>query len=571
MSDERETPTDTDGSDDTLAADDLAWPLLDPAAVREIAAFGSPMAVEAGQMLYRAGGDPPNFFVVLDGEVEIVREGDDEVVIAAHGPGRIVGELTLLTGQRPYLSARVSRAGRVLSVPPGQFRQLLDTKPDLSDTIFRAFVARRELLRRGGAQGAIRLIGSQFSSQALALRAFADRARLPHTWIDIEDLDDVRAYLAGFGAGPDDVPVVVMGEVVLRRATPGEFAALLGLTYKSVPGSVTDLVVVGTGPAGLAAAVYGSSEGLNTISLDAVAPGGQAGASSRIENYVGFPNGISGGDLAARAAIQAQRLGARLNAPCEAVRLQTEEAFHIVVLADGSEIATRAVIIASGAQYRRLPVAELERFEGAGVYYAATELEARLCRNTTVGVVGGGNSAGQAAIYLSQQGSRVILIVRRRELVETMSQYLIARINADPHIEVVTHTEVRGLAGDTHLEQITLEHTPSGARRTVECGGLFSFIGAIPATAWLRDCVSLDRNGFVLTDRSLSDNDINRDAFADRDPLPFETSLPGVFAVGDVRLGSMKRVAAAVGDGSSAVRSVHQYLALHPAQNGSRH
>jgi thioredoxin reductase (NADPH) len=395
------------------------------------------------------------------------------------------------------------------------------------------------------------------------LRAFANRARLPHTWIDIEDLDDVRAYLAGLDAEPDDVPVAVMGEVVLRRATPGEFAAMLGLTYRSVPGSVTDLVVVGTGPAGLAAAVYGSSEGLNTISLDAVAPGGQAGASSRIENYVGFPNGISGGDLTARAAIQAQRLGARLNAPCEAVGLQTEEAFHIVALADGSEIATRAVIIASGAQYRRLAVAELERFEGAGVYYAATELEARLCRNSTVGVVGGGNSAGQAAIYLSQQGSRVFLIVRRRELVETMSQYLIARINADPHIEVVTHTEVRGLAGDTHLEQITLEHTPSGARRTVECGGLFCFIGAVPATAWLGDRVSLDRNGFVLTDRSLSDNDINRDAFADRDPLPFETSLPGVFAVGDVRLGSMKRVAAAVGDGSSAVRSVHQYLALH--------
>jgi thioredoxin reductase (NADPH) len=562
VSDQRETPTDTDGSYAGSEAD-VAWPLLDPPAVHEIAAFGSEIAVEAGQMLYRAGGEPPNFFVVLDGEVEIVREGDDEVVIAAHGPGRFVGELNLLTGQRPYLSARVSRAGRVLSVEPEQFRQLLDTKPDLSDTIFRAFVARREILRRGGAAGAIRLIGSQFSPEALALRAFASRARLPHSWIDIEDLDDVRDYLADLSAGPDDVPIVVMGDVVLRRATPGEFAALLGLTYKSVPGSVTDLVVVGTGPAGLAAAVYGSSEGLDTISLDAIAPGGQAGASSRIENYVGFPNGISGGDLTGRAAIQAQRLGARLNAPCEAVELRTEQAFHVVVLADGSEIATRAVIIASGARYRRLAVADLERFEGAGVYYAATELEARLCRGSTVGVVGGGNSAGQAAIYLSQQGSQVILIVRRRELVETMSQYLIARIAADPHIELVTHTEVRGLAGDTHLEEITLEHTTSATRRTVACGGLFCFIGAIPATAWLGDCISLDRNGFVLTDRSLSDNDVNRDAFGDRDPLPFETSLPGVFAVGDVRLGSMKRVAAAVGDGSSAVRSVHQYLALH--------
>jgi thioredoxin reductase (NADPH) len=562
VSDERETPTEAGSSEAGTEAED-AWPLLDSSALREIAAFGSPVAVEAGQMLYRAGGEPPNFYVVLEGEVEIVREGDDEVVITAHGPGRFVGELNLFTGQRPYLSARVSRAGRVLSVEPERFRQLIATKPDLSDTIFRAFVARREILLRGGAAGAIRVIGSQFSSEALALRAFAKRARLPHTWIDIEDLDDVREYLDVLGAAPQDVPVVVMGEVVLRRATPGEFAALLGLTYTSVPGSVTDLVVVGTGPAGLAAAVYGASEGLDTISLDAVAPGGQAGASSRIENYVGFPNGISGGDLTARAAVQAQRLGARLNAPCEVVGLRTEQAFHIVVLTDGSEIATRAVIVASGASYRRLSVPDLDRFEGAGVYYAATELEARLCRGGTVGVVGGGNSAGQAAIYLSQQGSRVILIVRRRELVETMSQYLIARIEADPRIEVRTHTEVRGLAGKTHLEEITLEYNATGARQTVACGGLFCFIGAIPATGWLRDCVSLDRNGFVLTDRSLSDNDVDRDAFGDRDPLPFETSLPGVFAVGDVRLGSMKRVAAAVGDGSSAVRSVHQYLALH--------
>jgi len=546
-----------------VAETDVAWPLLDPSAISEIAAFGSEIAVEAGEMLYRAGGEPPNFFVVIEGEVEIVREGDDQVVIAAHGPGRFVGELNLLTGQRPYLSARVSRSGRVLSVEPEQFRQLMSTKPDLSDTIFRAFVARRELLRSSGAAGAIRLIGSRFSPDSLALRAFANRSRLPHEWIEIEDLDDVGAYLGDLGAGPEDVPVAVVAKIVLRRATPGEFAALLGLTYRSVPGSVADLVVVGTGPAGLAAGVYGSSEGLDTISLDAVAPGGQAGASSRIENYVGFPNGISGGDLAARAAIQAQRLGARLNAPCEVVGLHAESGFHVVVLADGSEIATRAVIIASGARYRRLAVDELDRFEGAGVYYAATELEARLCRGSTVGVVGGGNSAGQAAIYLSQQGTRVTLIVRRRELVETMSRYLIARIEADPHIEVRTHTEVRGLAGDTHLEEITLEHTASGDRQTLGCGGLFCFIGAIPTTAWLGDCVSLDRNGFVLTDRSLSDDDVNVEAFGGRDPLPFETSLPGVFAVGDVRLGSMKRVAAAVGEGSSAVRSVHDYLALH--------
>jgi len=551
---------------------DVAWPLLADAAIGEIAAFGSVVAVEPGEMLYRAGGEPPNFFVVLEGEVEIVREGYDEVVIAAHGPGRFLGELNLVTGQRPYLSARVSRPGRVLSVEPERFRELMSTKPDLSDTVFRAFVARREILLAGDAAGAIRIIGSRFSSDALALRAFANRSRLPHTWVEIEDLEDVGTYLAALGSRPRDVPVVVVPNVVLRRATPGQFAALLGLTYRSVPGSVTDLVVVGTGPGGLAAAVYGSSEGLDTIALDAVAIGGQAGASSRIENYVGFPNGVSGGDLTARAAIQAQRLGARLNAPCEVVGLRAEEGFHVVVLRDGSEIATRAVIIASGARYRRLAVDDLERFEGAGVYYAATELEARLCRGSTVGIVGGGNSAGQAALYLSQQGSRVTLIVRRSELVETMSHYLIARIEADPHIEVLTQTEVRGLAGTSHLEEIVLEQTATAKRDGMECGALFCFIGAIPSTAWLGECVSVDRNGFVLTDRSLSDDgnddddnedDNDVDGFAGRDPLPFETSLPGVFAIGDVRLGSMKRVAAAVGEGSSAVRSVHEYLALH--------
>jgi thioredoxin reductase (NADPH) len=565
VANEREVPAGYHGTENDPELEvSVAWPLLDPLQVAEIAAFGSEIAVEAGQLLYRAGDDPPNFFVVLEGEVEIVRDGLDElVVVAAHGPGRIVGELNLLTGQRPYLSARVSRSGRLLSVEPDHLRQLMSTKPDLSDTIFQAFVARRQMLRSGGAAGAIRLVGSRFSQEALALRAFANRAGLPHTWVEIEDLDDVGAYLATLGARPEDVPIVVMATVVLRRATPGEFAALLGLTYRSVPGSVTDLVVVGSGPSGLAAAVYGSSEGLDTISLDAVAVGGQAGASSRIENYVGFPNGISGGDLTARAAIQAQRLGARINAPCEVVSLRVESGFHVVVLADGSEIATRSVVIASGARYRRLAVDELERFEGAGVYYAATELEARLCRGSTVTVVGGGNSAGQAAIYLSQQGSRVTVVVRRRQLVETMSHYLIARIEADPNIEVLTHTEVRGLAGDTHLEEVTLEHTESGTRSTVKCGGLFCFIGAIPATAWLNDCVALDRNGFVLTDRALSDEDVARESFGNRDPLPFETSQPGVFAVGDVRHGSMKRVATAVGEGSSAVRSVHDFLALH--------
>jgi thioredoxin reductase (NADPH) len=541
-----------------------AWATLDAATVEELMPFGEVRSVARGAVLYRAGEEAPDFFGVLEGETEIVRETDGgDILIATHGAGRFLGELNLLTGQRTYLTARMSQPGRLLAIDLATFRRLLGIKPEFSDTVFKAFLARRELLRSGDGAGAIRIVGSRYSPEAMALRAFATRSRLPHTWIDLEDVDDAAVLLAGLGMRPRDVPVVFMPTAVLRHPTPGEFAEHLGLTYRMIPGYLSDLVVVGTGPAGLAAAVYGASEGLETIALDSVAIGGQAGASSRIENYVGFPNGISGGDLVAQAAIQALRLGARLNAPCDVAGLRIEDGFHVVVLADGSEISTRAVIVASGARYRRLEVDDLDRFEGAGVYYAATELEARVCRGSDVLVVGGGNSAGQASIYLAQQGSPVSLVVRRRELSETMSQYLIARIEADPRINVLQHTEVRGLAGDTHLEEVTLEDNHSGARRTVKCDGLFCFIGAVPATAWLGDCVALDRSGFVLTDRSLPDEAVSAAAFGGRDPLPLETSAPGVFAVGDVRNGSLKRVAAAVGEGSSAVRSVHEYLAIH--------
>lgn len=543
---------------------EVALSEFDEAMIDELRRFGEERAVASGETLFRAGDDTPAFFTVLDGEVEIVREdAGGEVVLARHGPACFLGELNLLTGQRAYLTARMSRDGRVLEIDLPTFRQLMDTHPAFSDTVFRTFVARREFLRSGDGAGAIRIIGSRYSPEAMALRAFANRSRLPHTWVDLEDVEDPPVYLAGIGVRPRDLPIVVMPNATLRAPTPGEFASRLGLTYHDIPGFVSDLVVVGTGPAGLAAAVYGASEGLATVALDAVSAGGQAGASSRIENYVGFPNGISGEDLVARAAIQAMRLGARLNAPCEVAGLRLEEGFHVVVLSDGSEISTRAVVIASGARYRRLEVEDLERFEGAGVYYAATDLEARICRGSEVIVVGGGNSAGQAALYLAQQGSPVRLAVRRRELVETMSQYLVTRVEADPRIEVLRHTEVRALDGNTHLERVTLEDNQTGTHTTVACEGLFCFIGAIPATGWLGDCVELDRSGFVVTDRSLRDETSESAAFGGREPLPLETSVPGVFAVGDVRSGSLKRVAAAVGEGSSVVRQVHEYLANH--------
>ena len=542
--------------------DAVASPVLSAAELAEVAEFGAERQVTEGDLLFAAGESSYDLFVVLEGEVEIVAVlgPDDDAEhepIFVFGPGNFVGELNLLTGQRRFLTARVSKAGRVLVIPQPDFRRLMSLRPALAGIIFSALLARRELLRTGEGAQAIRIIGSRYSPEAMSLRAFAEHSRLAHTWIDVEDAEDIEALLGTMDLCPPDMPVVITPTEILRRATPAVFAEHLGLTYQPTPGYIFDLVVVGSGPAGLAASVYGASEGLRTVSLDAMAIGGQAGSSSRIENYTGFPNGISGGDLTARSAVQAMRLGARLNSPCEVVGLRVEAGFHVVVLRDGSEIPTRAVIVASGASYRRLDVEDLERFEGAGVYYAATDLEARVCSGRPVLVIGGGNSAGQAAIHLGEHNCSVTIAIRRDDLTQSMSQYLIERIVADPKINLLTGVEVDGLAGEDHLDEVTLRHTATGQEQTIPCSGLFCFIGAQPATGWLCDGVLLDGDGFVLTDRQL----VGSLTAGTSAPLPFETSVPGVFAAGDVRNGSMKRVAAAVGEGSSAVRSVHERLA----------
>ncbi len=543
---------------------DEGAPILDADALAGLQPLGTVREVEAGEILFRAGDAADDFIVILEGSVEIVRPGvgwSPEEVLTTHVAGGFLGEMNLLTRQKAYLTARAATTGRMLVIPGERFRRVMAEQPDLADVIFRAFEVRREVLRTGEGAQAVRIIGSRYSPDFMALRSFAQRTRLPHTVFDLEDTDDDEVYLAGLGFRRSQTPIVLTSLGTIEQATPGTLAAHLGLTYRPEPGFQFDLVVVGCGPAGLAAAVYGASEGLNTLSLDAVATGGQAGASSRIENYVGFPNGVSGEELTSRAATQAQRLGARLNSPCDVGGLRPGLGFYVVELTDGSEIPARSVIIASGARYQRLAVDDLDRFEGAGVYYAATDLEARLCTDSEVIVVGGGNSAGQAAIYLAHQGSRVSIAIRRDDLRTSMSAYLVDRIDADPRIALLTCTEVRALAGDQHLERVTLEHTATGEHRTVPCVGLFCFIGAQPATGWLDGAVALDDRGFVLTDRSLPDAIARGPAFTNRAPLPLETSLPGVFAAGDVRNGSLKRVAAAVGEGSSAVRSVHDHLA----------
>ncbi|HTB50397.1 MAG TPA: FAD-dependent oxidoreductase [Solirubrobacteraceae bacterium] len=544
----------TSGSGDSIAS-----PLLSASELADMATFGTERVTQAGDLLFQAGEASYDLFVVLEGEVQIVRpSGADEVVIAEFGPAGLVGELTLLTGQRRFLTGRVSHPGRVLVIAQDEFRRLMSVRPALGGIIFNALLARRESLRSGEGAQAIRIVGSRYSREAMSLRSFAEHSHLAHTWIDVEDAEDLDTFLAPMGLQPQDIPAVITATETLRHPSPAIFAEHLGLTFQPTPGFIFDLVVIGSGPAGLAAAVYGASEGLRTVSLDAVAIGGQAGASSRIENYAGFPNGISGEELTGKTAVQAMRLGARLNSPCEVTGLRSEASFHVVVLRDGSEVPTRAVIVASGARYRRLDVEDLERFEGAGVYYAATDLEVRVCSGTPVVVIGGGNSAGQAAIYLAQNNCSVTIAIRQEDLTKSMSQYLIERIDADPKIDLMTGVEVQALTGRDHLEGATLAHNQTGSEQEIACAGLFCFIGARPATAWLGDSVLLDDDGFILTDRQLP-GPLGAEAAR---ALPFETSRLGIFAAGDVRHGSMKRVAAAVGEGSSAVRSVHERLAL---------
>jgi thioredoxin reductase (NADPH) len=371
----------------------------------------------------------------------------------------------------------------------------------------------------------------------------------------------VERLLRDLAVKPADLPVVIAPGVVLRHPTPGELASYLGLTLDSIEQRGFDLVVIGGGPAGLAAGVYGSSEGLDTLILEMTAAGGQAGASSRIENYLGFPTGIAGADLTQKAVVQAEKFGARLTSPCAATGLREEAGYLVVALSDGTEVTGRALIVASGARYRRLEADRLEDFEGNGVYYAATDIEARLCAASPVVVVGGGNSAGQASLFLAEAGSSVSILIRGPDLGKNMSRYLVDRIQADGRISVHTKTTVAGLEGGESLTAVRIRSADGDS--VLQCAGLFSFIGADPASGWLSGCAALDEHGFVLTDRSLGGEQLDaRWQAMGRLPLPFETSQPGLFAVGDLRSGSIKRVAAAVGEGSAAVRSVHEYLAF---------
>jgi thioredoxin reductase (NADPH) len=519
-------------------------------------------AVEPGDVLFAAGDDTSDFFVVESGAVAIVQgHGRENRIVALHGAGRFLGELSMLTGQRLYLSGIVRDAGTVIQVPQKNLRGLVADDKGLSDLILRAFIARRAILIDAGA--GIRLIGSRFSHDTRRLREFLFRNRFPHQWIDLESDSEAAALLEALGLRPDETPVVIMGDGgLLRSPSNAELGRALGLASKGPPPPLCDVIVVGSGPAGLSASLYAASEGLDIQAVEAVAPGGQASTSARIENYLGFPMGVSGSELAQRAGLQAMKFGARLTSPAEAVGLVSEGGRHEIHLSTGDVATGRTVVIATGAQYRRLDVPRLDEFEGGGVYYAATQAEAQLCMNDSVIVVGGGNSAGQAAMFLSQRAASCRLLIRGGDLGKSMSRYLVDQIERNPRVKVCTHCEVVELEGERELRGVTVEDNRTGDRTTHDAKALFVFVGAAPHTGWLDGQLACDGSGFLLTGRDVQGDDLRE--FDGERPLFLETSRPGIFAVGDVHSGSIKRVASAVGEGAMAVRLIHLRLADMP-------
>ena len=521
-----------------------AFPRLSDAQIAALDAQGQRRPIRPGEVLFAEGDRDFGFFVVLAGRVASV-EGHgtpEERVIAVHGTGRFLGELSLLTGEGAWYSAVALDAGEVLAVPVARLRDLVARDPAFGDLVLRAYLLRRSILIGLGA--GLRIVGSKYSPDTRRVRDFAARNRLPYRWLDLEADPSAEAMAAQFGVAPQDTPLVIVHGRLLRNPSNAELAAAIGLPAPSEPQASCDLLVVGSGPAGLSAAVYGASEGMRVIVLDATAAGGQAGTSSRIENYLGFPSGISGAELAERALLQAQKFGARFAVPAEATSIEQDDGHYLVRLSDGTSLASALVVLATGVRYRRLDVPRADYFEKMSIYYAASQAEALLCAGDPVAIVGGGNSAGQAAVFLSAHATQVTLIVREGDLGEHMSRYLIDQVTRIPNVHVMTNTEVRELHGDRALEAVTVADHRTGARRAVDARALFVFVGMAPCTGWLGGLVGLDDRGFVRTGPGLDG--------ADRSLL--ETSQPGVFAVGDVRAGSAKRVATAVGEGAMAIR-----------------
>jgi thioredoxin reductase (NADPH) len=539
-----------------------AFPRLTAEQIRRIRPLSKVRQVNVGDILFEPGDSDVPFFVLLSGSMEIVQpDPHGERTIVTHEAGGFTGEMTTISGRLALVRGRVTQAGEFLQMSNHDLRTLVARDAELSEIFMRAFILRRvALIDRG--LGNVILLGSRHSAQTLRLREFLTRNGHPHTYVDLDTDTGYQDLLDHFQVTPEEVPVVICNNrTVLRRPSIQELARCLGLNAHITAAEVRDLVIVGAGPSGLAAAVYGASEGLDVLVIEAESPGGQAGSSSRIENYLGFPMGISGQELAGRASAQAQKFGAKMLVANNVKRLNCERRPYELSVDCGQVIRARTVVIASGAQYNKPEIDNLKKFEGQGIYYGATYIEAQVCGKEDAIVVGGGNSAGQAAVYLSQTSGKVHMLVRSSQLSDTMSRYLIQRIEENPAIEMHYCTEIVGLDGDTQLERVTWRDNRTGEISTHDIRHVFIMAGASPRTEWLEGCVALDNKGFILTGRDLDPVIQNYHWPLQRVPLMLETSLPGVFAVGDVRAGNVKRVASAVGEGSISIYLVHRALA----------
>jgi thioredoxin reductase (NADPH) len=541
---------------------DNVFPTLTAVQMARMAALGHRRRVARGETLVEVGDRAVPLFLVVSGEVQVLRPTDDgEELIVVHGPGQFSGEATTITGRRAIGRLRVAEPGEIIEIHRDDFLRLVQADPELSEILMRALILRRvELVTRG--YGDVVVIGSMHCASTLRVKEFLTRNGHPHAYLDLDADSESQDLLDRFHVTAADVPVLIChGTTVLRNPSNQEIAACLGFSDALSQEQTRDVVIVGAGPAGLAAAVYGASEGLDVLVLESNAPGGQAGASSRIENYLGFPTGISGQELATRAYTQAERFGAQLAIARVAATLACNRRPFTVQTDGHAEVRARAVIIATGAEYRRPPLQRLSEFEGVGIYYGATPMEAQLCVGEEVVVVGGGNSAGQAAVFLAETAARVHLLVRRDGLADTMSRYLIRRIEEHPKIDLRVRTEIASLEGNGHLERVGWRDAREGSVETKNVRHVFVMTGATPNTGWLNGCLALDDKGFIKTGPDLTKEDLSRAAWPlARMPYLLETNHPGVFAVGDVRRGSMKRVASAVGEGSSAIAMVHQTL-----------
>jgi thioredoxin reductase (NADPH) len=537
------------------------FPELTTAQIDRIAGVGRRRQVQAGEVLFDVGDQNTRFFVVVSGAVEIVQlTGDTEELIVLHGPQQFTGEINMLSARRSLVQARVSKDGELIEVDREDLRTLVQRDSELSEILMRAFILRRVALVARGNRDMV-IIGSRHSASTTRMVEFLSRNGHPFTYQDVETEPGVQALLDRFHVGVNEVPVVLCRKHLLKNPSIEQLSATLGLTAALDPETVRDVVIVGAGPAGLAAAVYAASEGLDVLVLESTAPGGQAGTSSRIENYLGFPTGISGEALAGRALSQAEKFGAEVAIARTVVRLDCDSRPYRLYLSNGDVVRTRTIVIATGVKYRKLELPALQRFEGAGVFYSATHLEGRLCGGQQVAIVGGGNSAGQAAVFLAGVAAHVHVLIRGPGLAESMSRYLIQRIENTPNVSLRTRCSIESLEGDAGLERVIWRHLDSGQRETHAIANLFLMTGADPNTAWLDGCVLMDDKKFVKTGADLLPDDLTTAHWPlGRRPHLMETSIPGVFCVGDARSASVKRVASAVGEGSICVQLVHRAL-----------